>query len=85
MKVWTDKYVETRGLIEFDGYLYEEKYACSDDRAREKFFLRLGRDAWKTREEAVASARKRLRRKLAGVEVKRRKLERLLAQLGGIA
>lgn len=81
MKFWTDKYVATRGVFSFNGDLYDGKYASESKNSAGRLFLRLGRDAWGTREEAVVSARKRLKRSLAAIEIKRIKIEKLIGEL----
>lgn len=71
--MWCSKYALTEGVFEFDPIEVDEDYAWKD-----RFtLLKLGRDAWESKEDAIADAEKRRIRKIASVRKQLSKLEKM--------
>jgi len=71
-RVITEGIGVVRGIVTDDRYVVPAKRGCSD------FFLKLNRDAFGRREDAVMNARARVLNKLESIERQRASLVKLL-------
>lgn len=71
--MWCSKYALTEGVFEFEPTSINETYAWKDGWS----MLKLGRDAWERKEDAIADAEKRRVRKIASVRKQLAKLEKM--------
>lgn len=81
LKTWyVTKWWETRGILETQGYLYDDKYvSCHTASITSPWrfgLLRLGNQAFATREKAEADVQKRAQRKIASLRKQLAKLEK---------
>jgi hypothetical protein len=70
--------VITEGIGVVRGIVTDDRYVVPANRFRSDFFLRLNRDAFVRREDAVMNARARVLNKLESIERQRASLVKLL-------
>lgn len=88
MKFWITKYALTDGDVEeiegeaVDSHVTGQKYALRGAYgAKDYIFARIGFDAFRTREEAVARVRTKVAAKLNALKKQQARLEKILADL----
>jgi hypothetical protein len=84
MKFYTPKYVETKGIIEFEGEIQEvrgarKRYVHATD--RKGVFLAENVGAFTRRDVAVAAAVKALRKTAASLDARKARITDLIADL----
>ena len=78
MKFFCTKYWSTKGIVEFEGKVVEEKYASETAMRFDSFFLRIGKDAFTVLQSAMEDVEQKAHKNVHSKELALKKAKALL-------